>query len=218
MFVKEVENLIGYVFRDKNLLYTAFTHSSYAYEKGVESYERLEFLGDALLDFITAESFYKDYPKFDEGKLTALRKKAVCRDALSEAKGIDELCLFLRMGKGSVLNPKIRSDLFESLLAAIYLDGGFEVAKSFVLDRLDIKVETLSKKREDYKSELLELARKKNLFVEFKQIDVVGPDHAKVFVYGVFVEGEEIASAQGTSKKRAEQNVSKIALQRISNL
>jgi len=203
MFVKEIENLIGYVFKDKNLLYTAFTHSTYAHEKGVESYERLEFLGDALVDFVTGESFYKDYPNFDEGKLTALRKKAVCRDALSEAKGINELCPFLRMGKGAILNPKIRSDLFESIVAAIYLDGGFEIAKAFVLDRLDIKVETLSKKREDYKSALLELARKKNLFVEFRQIDVVGPDHAKVFVYGVFVDGEEIASAQGTSKKRA---------------
>lgn len=218
MNFQAVESLIGYSFSDKNLLLTAFTHSTYANEKGVESNERLEFLGDALVDFVTGESFYKEYPKFPEGKLTALRKKAVCRDALSEAKGMSDLCPFLRISKNVEINPKIRADLFESVVAAIYLDGGFERAKAFVLDRLDIKIESLDKKREDYKSALLELAQKLSVSVEFKELDVFGPDHAKVFVYGVFVNGEEISSSQGTSKKRAEQNASKLALQRISNL
>ncbi|MBQ2714483.1 MAG: ribonuclease III [Clostridia bacterium] len=218
MNLGEIENLIGYVYRDKNLLTTAFTHATYANEKGVESNERLEFLGDALVDFVTGESFYKEYPDYQEGKLTAIRKKAVCRDALSEAKGMGELCPFLRLAKGVEINPKIRADLFEAIVASIYLDGGFDIAKTFVLSRLDIKVESLDKKREDYKSALLELGRKKNMQIEFRELDVLGPDHARVFVYGVFINGEEFSSAQGTSKKRAEQTASKIAIQRISNL
>ncbi len=217
MNTTEIEKIIGYEFVDKSLLVTAFTHSTYANEKGVSSYERLEFLGDALVDFVTGESFYKEYPNFTEGKLTAIRKKAVCRDALSEARDMDALCPFLRLGKNLSINPKIRADLFEALVAAIYLDAGFEKAREFVLSRLDIKVESLDRKREDYKSELLELAGKMKFKVEFVEVDEFGPEHAKTYVYSVMVDGKEFSHAQGTSKKRAEQSASKIAIQRLLN-
>ena len=217
MDIAEIEKILGYTFKEKALLVMAFTHSTYANEKGVSSYERLEFLGDALVDFVTAERFYHDNPNFSEGKLTAIRKKAVCRDALSEAKDMDKLVGFIRLSKNLAINPKIRADLFESIVAAIYLDAGFERAREFVLSKLDIKVESLDKKREDYKSQLLELAGKMKFTVEFKEIEEFGPEHAKTYVYSVEVNGKEFSLSQGTSKKRAEQSAAKIAIQRLLN-
>ena len=217
MNTREIEKILGIEFSDKSLLVTAFTHSTYANEKGVDSNERLEFLGDALVDFVTGESFYREYPNFNEGKLTAIRKKAVCRDALSEAKDVDLLCPHLRIAKNVQINPKIRADLFESVVAAIYLDQGFSRAKEYVLNSLDIKVESLDKKREDYKSELLELSRKLKFAVEFREVEEFGPEHAKTYVYAVVIDGKEFSLSQGTSKKRAEQSAAKIAFQRLSN-
>lgn len=217
MNTREIEKILGIEFSDKSLLVTAFTHSTYANEKGVDSNERLEFLGDALVDFVTGESFYREYPNFNEGKLTAIRKKAVCRDALSEAKDVDLLCPYLRIAKNVQINPKIRADLFESVVAAIYLDQGFTRAKEYVLSSLDIKVESLDKKREDYKSELLELSRKLKFTVEFHEVEEFGPEHAKTYVYAVVIDGKEFSLSQGTSKKRAEQSAAKIAFQRLSN-
>lgn len=213
-----IEQIIGYTFRDKSLLVTALTHGAYANEKGEESYERLEYLGDALVDFVTAESMYLRYPSYGEGKLTGLRKKAVCREALAEAKRIDELAKFVRLNGSTTMSQKIKADVFEAVTAAIYLDGGFEVAKDFVLRSLDVLAESLDKKREDYKSLLLETAQKLNVRVVFDIIDEYGPDHDKTYVCVIRVDGKQISIAEGSSKKRAEQSASKLAMQRLKSL
>lgn len=210
-----IEEIIGYKFSDKSLLVTALTHSAYANERGGESYERLEYLGDALVDFVTAESLYLKYPSFTEGKLTALRKKAVCREALAEAKCMSKLSNHVRLNGATQMSAKIKADVFESVTAAIYLDGGFGEAKNFVLRSLDVLAESLDKKREDYKSVLLETAQKLDVRVEFDIIDEYGPAHDKTYVCAVRVSGKQFSVAEGTSKKRAEQSASKIALQRL---
>ena len=215
MDYKDIENIIGYVFRDKGLLTTALTHSAYANERGETSYERLEYLGDALVDFVTAESMFLSYPNYGEGKLTGLRKKAVCREALAEARGMEQLSRHVKVNTATQVSSKIKADVFESVTAAIYLDGGFDEAKAFVLRSLDVLAESLDKKREDYKSALLELAQKLNLRVEFDVIDEYGPDHDKTYVCAVRVSGKQFSIAEGTSKKRAEQNASKLAIQRL---
>lgn len=210
-----IEEIIGYKFSDKNLLVTALTHSAYANERGGESYERLEYLGDALVDFVTAESLYLKYPAFSEGKLTGLRKKAVCREALAEAKCMLSLSQHVRLNGATKMSAKIKADVFESVTAAIYLDGGFSEAKDFVLRSLDVLAESLDKKREDYKSVLLETAQKLNVRVEFDVIDEYGPAHDKTYVCAVRVSGKQFSVAEGSSKKRAEQSAAKLALQRI---
>lgn len=210
-----IENIIGYAFKDKSLLVTALTHSAYANEKGESSYERLEYLGDALVDFVTAESLYLKYPNYNEGRLTGIRKKAVCREALAEAKCMGELTNFIRVNSATLISAKIKADVFESVTAAIYLDGGFSEAKAFILRSLDVLAESLDKKREDYKSVLLETAQKLDLRVEFDIIDEYGPDHDKTYVCAVRVEGRQFSVAEGTSKKRAEQSASRLALQRL---
>ena len=107
-----IEEIIGYKFSDKILLVTALTHSAYANERGGESYERLEYLGDALVDFVTAESLYLKYPAFSEGKLTGLRKKAVCREALAEAKCMLNLSQHVRLNGATKMSAKIKADVF----------------------------------------------------------------------------------------------------------
>lgn len=210
-----IEEIIGYKFSDKSLLVTALTHSAYANERGGESYERLEYLGDALVDFVTAESLYLKYPAFSEGKLTGLRKKAVCREALAEAKCMLNLSQHVRLNGATKMSAKIKADVFESVTAAIYLDGGFSEAKDFVLRSLDVLAESLDKKREDYKSVLLETAQKLNVRVEFDVIDEYGPAHDKTYVCAVRVSGKQFSVAEGSSKKRAEQSAAKLALQRL---
>ena len=212
-----IEQIIGYIFRDKSLLVTALTHSAYANEKGEASYERLEYLGDALVDFVTAESLYIKYPAYGEGKLTGLRKKAVCREALAEAKCVDKLSSFVRLNSSTKMSAKIKADVFEAVTAAIYLDGGFEEARAFILRSLDVLAESLDAKREDYKSILLETAQKLDVRIEFDIIDEYGPAHDKTYVCAVRVSGKQFSVAEGTSKKRAEQSASRLALQRLKS-
>ena len=212
-----IEEIIGYKFDDKGLLVTALTHSAYANEHGDSSYERLEYLGDALVDFVTAESLYLKYPAFSEGKLTGLRKKAVCREALAEAKCMPELSRHIRLNAATQMSAKIKADVFEAVTAAIYLDGGFCEAKDFILRSLDVLAESLDRKREDYKSVLLETAQKLDVRVEFDIIDEYGPAHDKTYVCAVRISGKQFSVAEGTSKKRAEQSASRLALQRLKS-
>ncbi len=213
--INQAEKIIGYSFRDKGLLTTALTHSSYANEHGVYSYERLEFLGDALVDFLVGEAFYLFHKGYDEGKLTALRKKAVCKEALAEAKYVNELVELMLKGSGLRVNDKVRSDVFEAVTAAIYLDSGIEEARSFVLRALDLSPSSLDEKREDYKSKLLELSKKLKIELSFEVVDTFGPDHEKTFVVAVVSQGARIATAEAMGKRKAEQQASKIAFKRL---
>lgn len=216
--IERAEKIIGYTFHDKSLLKTALTHSSYTNENGGISYERLEFLGDALVDFLAGEALYLFHKGLDEGKLTSLRKKAVCMEALAETKCAGELAEIVLKSKGLHLNERVRSDIFESVAAAIYLDSGLENARRFVLKFLDLSPVSLDEKREDYKSKLLEVANKIKSEIAFESIDSFGPDHDKTFVVAVNLNGSRIATAEGLGKKRAEQQAAKIALKRLSEL
>lgn len=219
--LEQLEQAIGYTFRDKSLLEMALSHSSYANETlhdNLKSYERLEFLGDSILGFVVAEYLYQNYPDQLEGQLTRLRAELVCETNLAkiaEKIGIGE---HLKLGHGGEQDggrhrASIISDVVESIIAASYLDGGEEAARGiinrFVLS--DISFNTI--RDDDYKTALQELIqRKKNQSVSYKLIGEKGPDHQKVFCVEVLLNGQTIGTGEGTSKKRAEQSAAQAGI------
>ena len=218
--IEELESKIGYKFKDIHLLETALTHSSYANENGDghnKSNERLEFLGDSVLGFITAERFYIHYQKFPEGELTKLRAATVCEKSLSEFARQLGLGEYLLLGKGEICTggkdrPSILADAFEALIAAIYIDGGMDAAKGFVLSYVD---EAVKKHRgfKDYKTVLQEvIQRNPGEIVEYVLVNESGPDHDKRFEVEVHLNSNVIGRGIGTSKKKAEQEAAREAL------
>ncbi len=215
----ELENKLGYKFKNIQLLRHALTHSSYANERHLEygSNERLEFLGDSVLGVITAEYFYK---KFDlpEGELTKLRASTVCEKSLfAFAKELD-LGKYLLLGKGEMRmhgaeRPSILSDAFESVIAAIYLDGGKEAAEKFVL-RFISKANIEKPNFRDYKTTLQEIIQKnRDEHISYVLVGESGPDHDKRFEVEVHLDSNIIGRGIGKSKKLAEQEAAKTALE-----
>lgn len=200
MTATSIEKKIGYTFKDQKLLTTALTHGSYAHLHGGDSYERMEYLGDALLDFIVAEALYLRFPKADEGELTKRRIALVSEQPLAAASrrlGLESEVRVLahHMGKDSVL-----SDVFESLTAAIYLDGGAEPARKFVLGALsDVPA---SREEKDEKSALYEEYGQER--VRFVEEGRKGPAHRPSFTMALYIDGRRVAQAEGSSKKEAE--------------
>lgn len=215
----DFEKKIGYEFKDRKLLKRALTHSSYANEKGTGlDNERLEFLGDSVLGFITAEHLFEHFKNKAEGDLTKKRAYAVCEKTLFEyAKkiGLGDM-IFLGKGEehtGGRTRPSVVSDAFEALIAAIYLDGGMEKAKAFVLPFIEIASEETPEFK-DYKSMLQEVLQK-NPTEKFEYVLVGedGPDHNKQFTVEVLLNSNVIGRGKGSSKKRAEQAAAKSALE-----
>lgn len=213
------EQIIGYTFHDGSLLQTALTHSSYANEMGgkMPFNERLEFLGDSVLGMITAEYLYKTHPEMPEGQLTKLRASLVCEKSLHKFAQSIKLGEFMNLGKGEVntggrQRPSILADAFESLIAAIYLDAGFEEAKKFVLGFISqaaIEEPDIS----DYKSALQEIVQKNHgEILEYFMVGESGPDHNKTFLVEVRLNSNVIGTGEGHSKKQAEQMAAKQAL------
>ncbi len=209
----ELEKGLGYVFRDKKLLENALSHSSYANEKrdGRTSNERLEFLGDSILGFVTADHLYGLYPDKPEGDLTRIRADLVCERNLAKCAAAIRLGEFLLLGHGEDhgggrKRDSIVSDAMESVLAAAYLDGGFEAAKG-IIHRLILA--ELPKGRPgnfDYKTWLQELVqREKDQVLRYELIGEIGPDHDKVFRVQVLLNGAVAGTGEGRSKKKAEQ-------------
>ncbi len=209
----ELEKGLGYVFRDKKLLENALSHSSYANEKrdGRTSNERLEFLGDSILGFVTADHLYELYPDKPEGDLTRIRADLVCERNLAKCAGTIRLGEFLLLGHGEEHGggrnrASIVSDAMESVLAAAYLDGGFEAAKG-IIHRLILA--ELPKGRPgnfDYKTWLQELVqREKDQVIHYELIGESGPDHDKIFRVQVLHNGAVVGTGEGRSKKKAEQ-------------
>lgn len=208
---------LGYKFNNIELLERALSHSSYANENGLpESNERLEFLGDSVLGFISAEYFFSTYKAQSEGSLTKHRAAAVCEKTLctfSKELGIDKV---IRLGKGETRTggaerPSILADAFESVLAAVYLDGGIEPAKKIVLRF--ITREGIDEARRDYKTMLQEVVQKHpEEAVEYFVVDERGPDHDKEFTVEVHLNSNIIGSGTGRSKKLAEQAAAREAL------
>jgi len=217
----ELEEKIGYRFKDKMLFERALTHSSYANEgkKNGKNNERLEFLGDSVLSLVVAKHLFLKYKSIPEGELTKLRASLVCEKALDKfAKKID-LGKYLLLGKGEEMTggrkrPSILSDAFEAVIAAIYLDGGFDEAEKFVLgfipEELDIKS---ANHFADYKTALQEIIQQnREEKIDYVMVEEKGPDHAKVFTFEVMLNSNVIGKGEGSSKKQAEQNAAKEAL------
>mgnify|MGYP001156195627 CR=1 FL=1 len=200
---------------NKDLLKTALTHSSYSNENGGANYERLEFLGDAVLQLITSEYFYKTLDK-GEGELSKIRASFVCEEALAQYSkdiGIDKN---IRVGKGQLkdINDTIVADCFESVLGCIYLDKGFTIAREYVLKILIPYVEEHHIFLGDYKSRLQEMVQTDKKSLEYRLISEVGPSHDKTFEFEVVIDGIIYGKGQGKSKKEAEQNAARDALRK----
>jgi len=222
-----LERAIGYRFRDRGLLEHAMTHTSKANEDvsgGVVDNESLEFLGDALLGFVVADVLFREFPQFDEGEKSKM--KAVLVSTASLARQAEALHLgdHLLLGRGEEKTGGRRkqallADGYEALLAAIYLDGGVEHARAFILrefaDQID-EVRRHGLSGQDYKSALQELLQARELpLPEYRLVGKAGPDHNKLFEVEVAVRGEAVARAMGTSKKEAEQEAARAALDKL---
>ncbi len=219
---KELHRLIGYEFKNKELLITALTHSSYANEaKGSVKYnERLEFLGDSVLSIVVSDYIYLHCPELPEGKLTKLRASLVCEKSLYVYAKQINMGKHIRLSKGERRSggddrPSILSDAFEALIAAIYLDGGIEPAREFILRFVipDIK-STKPKKFKDYKTSLQEIIQKNpEEKLSYVLVKETGPDHDKHFVVEVHLNSNVIGKGGGRSKKEAEQQAAREALE-----
>lgn len=226
--MQKLEETIGYRFRNRKLLETALTHSSFANERhdsGEESYERLEFLGDSILGHITADYLYHHEPPIPEGRMTRLRAELVCEQSLHRIAQRLELGKYMRLGKGEERThgrerPSILADMVESILAAMYLDSGsLEEPRRFVMNELLLQADLGEQHRsEDYKTALQELIqRKPNQIISYEMLSQSGPDHDKTFVFQVLVNGVPVGQGSGRSKKEAEQMAAREALESLTS-
>lgn len=219
--LSSLENNIDYVFENKSILKQALTHSSYANENRNSGpfNERLEFLGDAVLSLISADFLYRRFPSMPEGDLTKLRSGLVCTASLSEYARQISLGDFLLLGKGEDANGgrERNSNLenaFEAVIAAVYLDGGIECARKFVLRFLDVSVETRHINFKDYKTKLQEIVQESHEeTLNYVVTNVSGPDHDKRYEIEVHLNSNVIGKGTGRSKKQAEQEAAKQALE-----
>ncbi len=209
---RTLEAGLGYTFRDPELLSLALTHPS----AGRRHNQRLEFLGDAVLELCVSEKIYEQHPSMQEGAMTQLRQKLVREERLAEAAQSVDLGKHLVMdwgceSTGGRENPSVLCDAFEAVLAAVYLDGGLDAARGMVLRLIGDCSET---GESDFKSELQqELQAEGRPAPDYETVGQSGPPHAPVFTAAVLLEGREIARGEGTSKKRAEQEAARKALE-----
>lgn len=211
--LQELEQALGYRFRDRKLLRQALSHSSYANENRHDvlySYERLEFLGDSILGFVTAEYLYITFPDKLEGELTRIRAELVCESNLAAVARSLRLGEYLLLGHGEEQGggrgrSGILCDVMEAIIAAAFLDSGLEAAKGIISRLILPRLKEVIKTR-DYKTELQELIqRKRDQVITYELIVERGPDHCKEFVVRVLLNDREVGQGTGSSKKRAEQ-------------
>lgn len=220
MNLSEFENKIGYTFKNIRFLETALTHSSYANEKQTlrDCNERLEFLGDSVLGVITAEYFYHNVKHLPEGEMTKKRAACVCEKSLYGFAKEIELGKYIFLGRGEENTggrnrPSILADAFEAVIAAIYLDGGLDEVRKFVLDFIK-KAATQQINIRDYKTELQEIIQKNpDEHLTYVLVGESGPDHDKRFEVEVNLNSNVIGCGKGRSKKLAEQQAAKQALE-----
>lgn len=223
--MKELERKLNYTFKNSELLKNALTHSSYANEnraEGISSNERLEFLGDSVLGFVTAKHLYSMQPTLSEGKMTRLRAELVCEQSLHGVALDLDLGRYLRMGHGEEKNggrtrPSILADAVEAVIAAMFLDGGIAAPESFI-ERMILSPESIEAHHAaDYKTELQELVQQKSgQMLTYAPTGESGPDHAKVFSASVSLNGEVIGEGSGRTKKEAEQAAACQALKKLN--
>ena len=224
--MKSFEDVISYKFNNKSLLETALTHSSFVNENrkyASEDYQRLEFLGDSVLGFLTAEYLFSK-ENITEGIMTRMRSELVSEKALYEvAKAID-LGKYIRIGKGEEHmggreRPSVLSDIVESVTAAIYLDSGMDAAKNFVMRFVLNDVHMASAEvSDDYKSALQELIQHDpSNILSYELIEEKGPDHSKTFTFAALLNGEVVGTGSGSTKKSAEQAAARNALEKLND-
>lgn len=219
--MNKLEQNMGYEFKDSTLLKTALTHSSYANEagKGTKYNERLEFLGDSVLSLIVSEYLFEAFPKMPEGELTKLRASLVCEKSLAKFSQKLEVGEFLLLGNGEEISggrtrPSILADAFEALLAALYLDSDMERAKEYVLEFVKEALKESKPSFKDYKTMLQEIIQQnREETVRYHLVGEYGPDHDKRFVVEVHLNSNVIGHGEGKSKKEAEQQAAKEALE-----
>lgn len=220
MDLSKFEENICYEFKNKELLKTALTHTSYANEHKVQSNEKLEFLGDAILEFVTSEYLYNNYKNLKEGEMTKVRATVVCEESLYKVAIKHNFSDFLIIGKSELSckgneKPAILADSVEAVIAAMFLDSGLEHVKEFVIENLKDSIEIASKNvgKKDYKTVLQEeLQKNGTVHIEYNIIKEEGPDHSKVFTAEVRCNNKQLAIGTGSNKKQAEMEAASKAL------
>ncbi|MCL2344136.1 MAG: ribonuclease III [Firmicutes bacterium] len=223
----DLEQALGHVFRNRELLETALTHSSYANEKhkgAMSSNERLEFLGDSVLGHLTADYLYRSCPDMPEGGMTRLRAELVCEQNLLRVARELSLGEQLKLGRGEEMTggrarPSILADAVEALIAALYLDGGIEAVRAFVREYILSHAEEGNPATEimgDYKTVLQELVqRSSGRVLSYETLSESGPEHNKRFVSEVRIDNKPMGKGSGRSKKESEQAAAREALKRM---
>ena len=223
--IKDLEAAIGYRFENITLLQNALTHSSHANERwhnSLMSNERLEFLGDSILGMVVAEYLYRTFPDRPEGELTRMRADMVCEQTLASVAGRIDLGRHLLLGNGEEQGGgrsrnSILADAVESVIAATFLDGGMAAARKFIQQFILVEVPVTKLHNVDYKTALQELVQqKKNQVLSYRLTGESGPDHDKRFEVEVSLNGTVVGMGSGSSKKRAEQDAARAALDRLS--
>ena len=222
--IKDLENAIGYQFRNITLLQNALAHSSYANERwhdSLMSNERLEFLGDSILGMVVAEYLYRNFPDRPEGELTRMRADMVCEQSLAAVANGFGLGAHMLLGHGEEqgggrTRPSILADAVESVIAAAFLDGGMEAAAGIIQRFILTNVPVTKLHNKDYKTGLQELVQqKKNQVLSYALVGESGPDHDKSFLVEVSLNGKVVGKGSGSSKKRAEQDAARSAMENL---
>ena len=222
--IKDLEAAIGYRFKHITLLQNALAHSSYANEQwhdSLKSNERLEFLGDSILGMVVAEYLYRNFPDRPEGDLTRMRADMVCEKSLAHIAEQLGLGQYLLLGNGEEQGggrkrPSILADATESVIAACFLDGGMAAAEGFIKKFVLTHVPVTSLKNADFKTTLQELVQqKKNQQLTYRLVGESGPDHDKAFFVEVELNGTVVGKGTGSSKKRAEQDAARVAIETL---
>ena len=222
--IKDLETALGYRFRNISLLQNALTHSSYANERwhnSLLSNERLEFLGDSILGMAVAEYLFKNFPDRPEGELTRMRADMVCEQSLAAVANRVDLGSHLLLGHGEEqgggrTRPSILADAVESVIAASFLDGGMDAAAGIVQRFVLTNVPVKKLHNRDYKTGLQELVQqKKNQVLSYALVGESGPDHDKIFLVEVSLNGKVVGKGTGSSKKRAEQDAARSAIEKL---
>lgn len=213
----DIEQEINYHFQHQELLKMALSHTSYAHEnQGQESNERIEYLGDAVLELISSEYIYQTYPQLSEGEMTKTRAYAVCEESLLKVANQYHFKDYLLLGKCEMHDPQpsILADAVEAVIGAIFLDGGMAKAKEFILPNIIPFIkECVETGNKDYKTQLQEkLQEHGEVKIEYRLVEERGADHEKVFVVEVYCDGKKLGMGEGKSKKEAEMEAARKAL------